>query len=601
MNRSSSPIIIDSDEEVEPLNRSDLLNRFTHRPPQTKVEPPHIDLTAPKAPPSQSHNPRDRPQSRHGSSRPEPPKSTSSLGLQIGRIKHDSLQGKAKPIRANDILKEMKSHDIAVNIPSKPKHSASIPLTYDGARQESRSSTFSQKPCQRSPSRVKHSSSSDSSSSIRQYLPQPTISIPLLQKQAVQKWSEAPEVDPPKVTQPRPPNHSVQVVVKQPPKGSWFDKDIAVIDEFCPGHGKSELYSTAMDDIRLRKLAQAKAKDVNRADIRLHLQTRVTIRSSSGTKPRRPTDLLEPVYRKQLNGISGPPVAFVNEFNNQKLDGRFQFINQNIELPGVKHVQEEFMTGCSCEGECSPKTCQCLLSNQDMNSTNTNQQAHYIRTSRGTVLSDPYLDTEEGFHVNECNISCSCQGKCHNSVVQNGRTLPLEIFKTRSCGFGLRSPSPIAKGQFIDTYIGELMTTRQLRTRENLRHTAFPGPIKTSYVFSLDYFKDDTARLKGRPIYHIDGERFGGPTRFINHSCDPNVRILTVMQHHSDFWIYNLAFFAIRDIPPGEELCFDYNPAEAGVPEDVDLTDERFAGASICYCGAKKCKRVLWGGSKGGT
>ena len=47
----------------------------------------------------------------------------------------------------------------------------------------------------------------------------------------------------------------------------------------------------------------------------------------------------------------------------------------------------------------------------------------------------------------------------------------------------------------------------------------------------------------------------GALGRFINHSCDPNCE--------TQKWVVRgelaIGLFALRDIPPGEELTFDYN------------------------------------------
>ncbi|RAO64870.1 uncharacterized protein BHQ10_000882 [Talaromyces amestolkiae] len=86
-----------------------------------------------------------------------------------------------------------------------------------------------------------------------------------------------------------------------------------------------------------------------------------------------------------------------------------------------------------------------------------------------------------------------------------------------------------------------------------------------SYAFSLDWFppssddEGDNDDGTSSSHYIVDGQRFSGPSRFMNHSCNPNCKMIPVSTHHSDQKIYDLAFFARRDIPPGVELTFDYN------------------------------------------
>lgn len=82
-----------------------------------------------------------------------------------------------------------------------------------------------------------------------------------------------------------------------------------------------------------------------------------------------------------------------------------------------------------------------------------------------------------------------------------------------------------------------------------------------------------------------------GPTRFINHSCDPNLRIFARVGDHADKHIHDLALFAIKDIQRGEELTFDYVD---GVVEEPDEMDGSVEGMTACLCGSKNCRRFLW-------
>ncbi len=59
-------------------------------------------------------------------------------------------------------------------------------------------------------------------------------------------------------------------------------------------------------------------------------------------------------------------------------------------------------------------------------------------------------------------------------------------------------------------------------------------------------------------LYVVDGEFFGGVTRFMNHSCDPNCRQFTVWYNHADAYVYGLALFAIEEISFKTELTFNY-------------------------------------------
>ncbi len=63
------------------------------------------------------------------------------------------------------------------------------------------------------------------------------------------------------------------------------------------------------------------------------------------------------------------------------------------------------------------------------------------------------------------------------------------------------------------------------------------------------------------------------PADYMNHSCDPNCGI-----------VGTALVVAIRDIAPGDELCFDY------AMSDTNDYDE-----FVCECGAPACRRLVTG------
>lgn len=97
-----------------------------------------------------------------------------------------------------------------------------------------------------------------------------------------------------------------------------------------------------------------------------------------------------------------------------------------------------------------------------------------------------------------------------------------------------------------------------------------------------------------RPPYVCDGMNHGGPSKFMNHSCDPNCRIFTASYNHADVNIYDIAFFAAEPIPAGTELTFDYKDED-----DREIITDEMADAiktkygyqpTHCLCGSKDCR-----------
>lgn len=150
----------------------------------------------------------------------------------------------------------------------------------------------------------------------------------------------------------------------------------------------------------------------------------------------------------------------------------------------------------------------------------------------------------------------------------------------------------IRRGQFVDKYLGEIITFSEAQRR---RENASIAQRKDVYLFALDKFSDWNSldpRLAGPPL-EVDGEFISGPTRFINHSCEPNLRIFARVGDHADKHIHDLALFAIEDIPKGDELTFDY---VNGLDDmDSDARDPAKQGdMTKCLCGSAKCRGFLW-------
>ena len=101
-----------------------------------------------------------------------------------------------------------------------------------------------------------------------------------------------------------------------------------------------------------------------------------------------------------------------------------------------------------------------------------------------------------------------------------------------------------------------------------------------SYLFNLDFLDDEHS-------YVVDGQKFGSPARFMNHSCRPSCKLFPVSRNHGDNRIFDLALFSLRDLPPMTELTFDYNPSW----EPSSKVDPN---AVKCLCAEKNCRGQLW-------
>lgn len=286
------------------------------------------------------------------------------------------------------------------------------------------------------------------------------------------------------------------------------------------------------------------------------------------------------------------------------LPPNFRFTDSSLLGKGVEPTRREFRTGCLCEdeAECQYNTCQCLQDVAEDDETSEDGDAngapparrriyaYHTHGGRAGHLRSKILSSR--LPIYECHPGCACSSECPNRVVERGRKIPLQIFRTEDRGWGVRSTVNIQQGQFIDKYMGEVISPQEVDWR---RAQSAVKQRKDVYLFALDKFSDPDSfdeRLRGPPLI-VDGEFLSGPTRFVNHSCDPNLRIFARVGDHSDKHLHDLALFAIKDIPKGEELTFDYvDGVEDAENDALDPTKKK--DMTECLCGSKKCRGYLW-------
>ncbi|GAA89454.1 histone-lysine n-methyltransferase, suv9 [Aspergillus luchuensis IFO 4308] len=333
---------------------------------------------------------------------------------------------------------------------------------------------------------------------------------------------------------------SLSVVIPSPSRRQQQEIDSADVISVPSPIGLSEnFYPTDAYEKRALKGAYPVARKVDRAAIPFTIGAPGPLLTS---KPDINAQLHQTLQLK-LAKIRGPKVTFASGDQHQlaQFAANFEFVNAYKLRQGVTPVPEEFLAGCSCDGFCDPARCLCLSKEEETN----DPMVPYKRAEddgRLLVLTPEFLKRKVMIYE-----------------LQNGRTVRLEIFWTGSRGFG------------------EVITKEVADIREDA--TSQKGP---SYLFSLDFLATGEDSK-----YVIDGHRFGNPTRFINHSCNPNCRLIPVTRNHADDYLYDLAFFALRDVPPMTELTFDYNPGW----EKVRKVDPN---AVPCLCGESNCRGQLW-------
>ncbi|OMH82265.1 Histone-lysine N-methyltransferase SUV39H1 [Zancudomyces culisetae] len=252
----------------------------------------------------------------------------------------------------------------------------------------------------------------------------------------------------------------------------------------------------------------------------------------------------------------------------------------------IKRYREAFLEGVAPKDiiEKFYKTCDHSLSRD---------QLFYGGCSHNESHGNPYnkhsqLVLDKGFAIYECNYVCACGPYCHNRVIQRGSNVKFQIFRTKNKGWGVKTLQTLKSGQFVAEYVGEVITNKEATRRGKLN-----DKLGSTYLFDLDYGTPENKE----PEFSIDAENYGNITRFLNHSCSPNLEIRAAYINYWDKGHHHLVFFTNQRIPAGTELCFDYNPSYSADSSDSQEKDpgSKFNHVGYkCYCGAPNCRGYVF-------
>ena len=145
-------------------------------------------------------------------------------------------------------------------------------------------------------------------------------------------------------------------------------------------------------------------------------------------------------FLQNLSALSGPPVRVINSIDETSPSTAFRFIDSSILGPGVEAVSEEVMVGCNCRKDngrqigCEYLSCDCIEDSQE-NEDGKKVFPYAAGRFDFGCLRLFYLNSRN--HIFECNKNCNCDLDCKNRLVQHGRKVALEIFKTQDRGWGM--------------------------------------------------------------------------------------------------------------------------------------------------------------------
>ncbi|KAF3448760.1 hypothetical protein FNV43_RR09473 [Rhamnella rubrinervis] len=282
------------------------------------------------------------------------------------------------------------------------------------------------------------------------------------------------------------------------------------------------------------------------------------------------------------SGAESIPVSLVNDVDNEKGPAYFTYFPTLKYSVAFNLVHPSF--GCNCSNACvsNDPNCSCIQKSG----------GDFPYTSNGILVSRKPL-------IHECSPTCRCFPNCKNRVSQTGLKVRLEVFKTKVRGWGLRSWDPIRAGTFICEYAGEVIdSVKLMQSREEVENDEYVFDTSRVYAsfkwnYEPDLLGEDSSNdanedytIPSRLV--ISSKYFGNVSRFMNHSCSPNVFWQPILYEQNNQSFIHIAFFAIRHITPMTELTYDY-----GVSRSSEADNSGFLRKKRCLCGSPNVGVIL--------
>ncbi|KAG9093778.1 hypothetical protein FS749_013757 [Ceratobasidium sp. UAMH 11750] len=297
------------------------------------------------------------------------------------------------------------------------------------------------------------------------------------------------------------------------------------------------------------------------------------------------------------NEPCAPAIPVENKVDDQPCPPwEFVYCNRVLYGQNVPRPDHDALVGCDCLGPCNPnnKDCACVQ-----------KQEAWLATSDALSDYSGFAFDENGtlrFHhgaIFGCNSKCTCDLECRNKVWQQGRKHKVVLRKTKEKGWGVFAGEHIPAGAYLGVYTGELLTEGFADKRAQVY-----DEFGRTYILNID-FHHLSANGTGAPDYAMDAFHAGNFTRFLNHSCRPNLVLSALYVEEPDIRKPWLALFSDKDIKPGQELTFSYTGMDADDPEDqAKIAEAKRKGASgkskrgkvfeECLCGAEGCFGIIF-------
>lgn len=158
---------------------------------------------------------------------------------------------------------------------------------------------------------------------------------------------------------------------------------------------------------------------------------------------------------------------------------------------------------------------------------------------------------------------------CGNRQLAKRQVAKCKPQREQGKGWGLVTIDGVKKGQLVQEYTGEVIN-------EEMKE-------KRLQQWTKEHPNDPNFYIMALPAgWYIDARHEANLSRFINHSCGPNCKLVTVNVKG----YMRVGIYALRDIKPGEFLNYDYH------------FDTKHGDKFLCRCGAPNCRGTMKGGGQ---
>lgn len=226
-----------------------------------------------------------------------------------------------------------------------------------------------------------------------------------------------------------------------------------------------------------------------------------------------------------------------------KGDGEWQTMNENLKLEKAVNEAEQWMNRFQEIAEKNFKTSIKIIKPPPYKKIKNNRVvAKFRKMEYGECRCHPDDPAPCGIESNcynavlniECDPDlCPAKDNCQNQNFHRGKQFSFQIKITESKGWGLFAKEDIPHGIFIIEYMGEVIDNVEFDQRFN---RAKANKEKNHFFVKLEQ------------NMYIDAAVYGNESRFINHSCDPNVAPNKWTVHSNGKGQYRIGFFTLREI-----------------------------------------------------